>query len=69
MDTARRTLAKSVTWQGCGVAVMTMLGYWQTQDWQASFAIAVSAAATGFVTFFIHERLWSRIRWGLKISP
>ena len=43
---------------------MTAIGYGATGSLSAGGGIALTGAATGFVAFFLHERLWARIRWG-----
>ena len=56
---------KCVTWQALGVVTMTALSYPHTDSLAAAITLAVSSCSLGFVTFFLHERLWSRIRWGM----
>ncbi|MAM62297.1 DUF2061 domain-containing protein [Maritimibacter sp. UBA3975] len=64
MDTARRTLAKALTWQLLGLVTTTALGYAATGSLTAGGALALSSALVGFICYAVHERLWSRIRWG-----
>jgi len=64
MDSPQRTFAKSVTWQALGLAVMTALTYSQISDLAQSLTIAASGAASGLVLYAVHERLWTRVRWG-----
>ena len=64
MDTTKRTLAKSISWQTLGIITMTALGYGQIGSVLAALSLAASASLMGFITFFIHEKIWSRIRWG-----
>ncbi|GAA0778284.1 DUF2061 domain-containing protein [Roseibium denhamense] len=64
MDTAKRTLLKSITWQTLGVVTMTAIAFPHTGSLLAALTVATSSCALGFVTFFLHERLWSRVAWG-----
>jgi uncharacterized membrane protein len=32
----------------------------------ASSGIAIVGAITGFMSYFIHEMVWSRVSWGRK---
>ncbi|MEO1744981.1 MAG: DUF2061 domain-containing protein [Pseudomonadota bacterium] len=64
METPRRTLAKTLSWQLIGMLTMTALGYWQTGSLTVGASLALSASAMGVVMFFIHERAWARVRWG-----
>jgi len=64
METHRRTFLKAITWQTLGVVTMTLLALPHTSSLVAALTVATSSCALGFVTFFIHERLWSRVAWG-----
>ncbi len=68
METPTRSLAKAVSWQVQGLLVMTALGYLHTGSLFAAASIAGSASLTGFVCFILHERAWSRVRWGTRIG-
>lgn len=45
---------------------MVALSYPHTGSMIASLSLAVSASASGFVFFLVHERLWNIVRWGRK---
>lgn len=66
MDTNKRLLAKSVTWQMCGFVVMTLIGYLFTGSVTQGSGIAVSGMVIGFFNYFTHEALWARVAWGRK---
>lgn len=66
MDTTSRTIVKSVTWQAMGIVSMTALSYPHTQSLIAALSLAVSASATGFVFFLVHEKVWNAVRWGRR---
>ena len=64
MDTTVRTVAKAVTWQVSGLAAMTLIAYLLTGSIEAGGSIALTSTLCGFVAFFVHEKLWSWVRWG-----
>ena len=64
MQHPKRTVAKALTWQTSGLFVMATLGYLTTGSMRAAGGLALASFATGTVTYFIHERIWDRIRWG-----
>ncbi|MEM5502457.1 DUF2061 domain-containing protein [Ahrensia kielensis] len=66
MELPRRTFVKAITWQLLGIATMTLLALFQSGNLIDSIMLALSASATGFVFYFIHERFWSKIRWGRR---
>ena len=67
MESPRRTLAKTISWQTLGICTMTLLGLWQTGSLGVSLSIAISAASTGVLMFYLHERVWARVRWGFRM--
>lgn len=68
MDTNKRTWVKAMTWQLLGLIVMTTINVWYLDTWLDSLGLALLLAATGMVMFYIHERLWRRIGWGLSTA-
>ncbi|MEM8648105.1 MAG: DUF2061 domain-containing protein, partial [Pseudomonadota bacterium] len=64
MDTTRRLITKSFTWQAMGLMVMTLVGYAFTGSVTAGGGIAVASAVIGFLSYFMHEMAWSKISWG-----
>jgi len=57
---------KGVTWQALGILTMTLLSYPHTDSLMSALSIASSAAVSGFIFFFIHEKLWNLVCWGRK---
>ncbi len=68
MDSTKRTIAKAVSWQTLGIFSMTLLGYINIGSFLAALSLAVSASLTSFFVFFLHEKVWNRIRWGRSSS-
>lgn len=66
MDSTRRTIAKAITWQALGIITMAALSYPHTGSLIASLSLAVSASASGFVFFLVHEKVWNAVRWGRR---
>lgn len=64
METGLRTLAKAITWQVSGLVVMVALAYGATGSLSIAGGLALASSAAGFVTYFLHERIWQRVRWG-----
>lgn len=64
MDSPTRSIVKAVTWQLLGLLTMTLLAWFATGSLSAAGGLAISAAATGFICFVLHERIWARIPWG-----
>ena len=66
MDTGKRVLAKSVTWQLMGLVSMTFVGAAVTGSVSAGGGIALIGAGVGFVCYVVHEALWSHVSWGQR---
>lgn len=66
METMKRTVAKAVTWQIAGLIAMTLIGYLMTGSWRAGGGIAVAGMISGFICYFLHERIWALVSWGRK---
>ncbi|MEO1703003.1 MAG: DUF2061 domain-containing protein [Pseudomonadota bacterium] len=64
METPNRTLVKTISWQTLGIFTMTFVGMFQTGSLGLSLSIALSGAVMGTLMFYMHERLWAKIRWG-----
>lgn len=66
MDTKQRSIAKAVIWQGLGLLTMTLIGYLATGSAQSGGAMALANAAVGLTLYLAYERVWSRVRWGVR---
>ena len=64
MDTTKRLTLKAVTWQVSGFIVMMLISLIITGSVTASGGIAVAGSAAGFVSYFCHELIWSKVSWG-----
>ncbi|MEM9736177.1 MAG: DUF2061 domain-containing protein [Pseudomonadota bacterium] len=64
MDSTKRTVAKSLTWQTTGLISMAILGYIFTGSLGSAGTLALVSTALGTVTYVLHEKAWARIRWG-----
>jgi len=63
-----RSLAKAVSWRIVGTTDTTLLAGLVTWDLRQGFQIGGLELLTKTVLYFLHERLWLRIRWGRRSS-
>ncbi len=68
MDTPTRLIVKSATWQIAGFVMMMLIGFLFTGSVVASGGIAVAGSVTGFLSYFLHEMIWSKINWGRRTT-
>mgnify|MGYP003664502459 CR=1 FL=1 len=66
METKLRTIAKALTWQVIGLVVTGALAWFHTGSMLTAMSFALSTAASGLAFFFVHERIWARVRWGIS---
>ncbi len=68
MDTTKRLIIKSVTWQVAGLITMTAIGFVFTGSLAASSGIAVAGSVAGFISYILHEMVWSKVGWGQRLK-
>ena len=64
MDTNTRTLAKTVTYRLATFVLTYLITMLLTGQQTTSAGIAILSLTAGSLTFIIHERIWTRVRWG-----
>jgi len=64
MDTNTRTLAKTVTYRLATFVFTYVITFILTHQASMSAGLAVMSLTLGALTFFIHERIWARVKWG-----
>ncbi len=62
----RRSLAKAISWRITGTLDTFILGLIVTRSMKFAGSIAVAELMTKIALFYIHERVWGRIRWGRR---
>ena len=66
MDTARRSLVKTVSWRLTGSGATFLISYLIAGNFAVAGTIAVIQLISNTLLYFVHERVWNRIRWGQK---
>lgn len=67
-DTATRSVLKATTWRVTGSLDTILLAYLFTQDVTTSAAIGLTEVLTKTVLYYVHERAWTRVRFGAPID-
>ncbi len=65
METHKRSLVKSVSWRLFGLVFTAMAAWLVTGSAQAGLVIGALDFALKIGTFYLHERFWQRVRWGV----
>ncbi len=64
MDTNIRTLAKTITYRLATFVLTYLITMLLTGQQTTSAGIAILSLTAGSLTFIIHERIWTRVKWG-----
>ena len=63
-ETRKRSLVKAITYRVIVTVVAFLLAYHYTESVEASLQIIVYYYLGSVIIYFLHERLWERVRWG-----
>ncbi len=61
-----RSFAKAMSWRILGSIDTFLLSWFFTGNPKAAGAIATTEVLTKLVLYYLHERAWSRIHWGVQ---
>lgn len=64
-----RSLAKAVSWRTLGSIDTFLLSWLFTSSVKAAGAIALTEVLSKMVLYYLHERVWSGIAWGMTGVP
>ena len=65
-DSHRRSIAKAITWRITGSVDTFVLSFVFTGSVKLAGSIAGVEMATKTVLYYLHERVWSAIRWAQR---
>ena len=63
-DTQTRSLAKAISWRLTGTADTFIISWLITGQLALAGGIAITEVMTKVILFWLHERVWNRIKWG-----
>ena len=69
MEHPKRSLLKSLTWRVIAFLVTTIAVYIYSRDIKESLVIGISANAIKILLYYVHERIWNRVRFGRMKVP
>ena len=64
-DRPARSFAKALSWRLTGSLDTILLSWLFTQQLTIAIAIGTTEIVTKIVLYYLHERLWSRVNFGL----
>ena len=63
-DTTHRSLVKTVTWRVTGSTAAVLIAYGVTGSVAVSGTIGILHLIINTMLYYVHERIWTRIKWG-----
>jgi uncharacterized membrane protein len=64
IDKPKRSLIKTITWRITGSGATFGISYLILGNFAIAGSIATIQLVTNTVLYFIHERVWDRVKWG-----
>ena len=61
-----RSLVKTLTWRFIATTDTILIAFLLTRSWEVGLGIASIEVVTKMVLYYLHERGWSRVDWGLE---
>lgn len=68
MDSPKRSIAKTISWRITGSGATFAISYAILGDVSVSSTIAVIQLTCNTLLYFVHERVWNKITWGIQTS-
>ena len=63
-ESTTRSLVKTISWRITGSGATFLISYAILGDFAISGTIAVIQLTFNTILYFLHERVWDKIRWG-----
>ena len=63
-DSTIRSVIKTLSWRISGSSATFLVAYLISSNWAMSSTIAVIQLTLNTLLYFIHERIWNKIKWG-----
>lgn len=64
----RRSIVKALTWRFSATIATIILVYAITRDLRMSFGIGFIEVFLKLFLYYLHERVWDKIKWGRDLS-
>lgn len=67
-DSVKRSFAKAVSWRITASFATFVISFIVSSDLSVAGTIAAIQLFVNFILYFIHERVWNKISWGIKLT-
>jgi len=69
LESSKRSIAKAVSYRFFGSLFTTGIAWWLSGEWAVGLGVGVLDAVAKMGAYFLHERVWARIKWGTPKYP
>ena len=68
MESTRRSIAKTLSWRLVGSSAVLLISFLLTGSLTTAGSIAATQLILNTILYFIHERIWNKIQWGITLK-
>lgn len=61
---ARRSLMKGISWETFSFFLTLLVTFWYLQSFSTSVRLTGILFVIKIIFFFLHERIWHKVKWG-----
>lgn len=69
MESHARSIVKSLSWRVIAFATTMITVYIYSKDVKAALVVGVGANSIKMFLYYFHERLWTKIKFGMIKGP
>jgi uncharacterized membrane protein len=66
MESRKRSLVKSIVWRLLGIIILGIITWVFTKNLEVTTGVTLVFHSIRLVLYYVHERWWDGINWGLK---
>ena len=68
-ETHLRTWTKAIAWRVIGIILLCFISYFITKNIKEITVITILFHSIRLILYYIHDRIWNRISWGVIKHP
>ena len=65
-DTNIRSLVKTISWRVTGSLSTFIISYLILGSFTVASSIALTQVTVNTILYYVHERIWNRLSWGME---
>ena len=69
LETHSRAWIKSIVWRILGILILGGISWLITKSWKEMSLITIIFHGIRVILYYLHERVWERIKWGRVMHP